>query len=39
MVINADILHTLTKGSPEQAWQVIMTNTLEIATNFLAKAL
>ena len=36
MAINADILHTLTKGSPEEAWNVIITNTLEIASRSLA---
>jgi len=31
MAIKADILHTLTKGSPEEAWQDIIASTLEIA--------
>lgn len=32
MAINADVLHRLTKGTPEEAWRVIIDKAVEIAS-------
>lgn len=36
MALTADVLHRLTKGTPEDAWGVIINSTLEIASKPLA---
>ena len=38
MTIDAGVLHRLTKGSPEDAWRVIINKTLEISSRPLTQS-